>query len=112
MKRALILVVAVVMIFAGVFMGESDAKAEVSAGKHYVKGVIVALEGCYTNHEGTTCLGVVDVNGTKRGGRIYGDKAIGEVVYKQCDVGSSTVCDKAWHPSIGENYLRGGQIEL
>lgn len=111
MKRAMILVVAICMILTGCLM-DDDTKAEISAGKHYLKGTIIALEDCYTNNEGTTCLGVVDTNGTKLGGRIYGDKTTGDVVYKQCDVGSSTICDKAWHSSIGENYLRGGQIEL
>lgn len=109
MKRALVLVFGLLCLVGAILIDTPPAQA-MNSGDHFVKGKIVALEGCYTKRDGTFCLGVVDSNGVKRGGRIYGDRSIGDVVYKQCVVTTEITCDKSWRSSIGESYLKGGQI--
>jgi hypothetical protein len=112
MKRALILIVAVCMILTGCFLDEGSAKAEVSAGNHYLKGRVTALEACYTDALTHTpiCVGVIEHNGTRRSGHIVGDVRIGFPVYKECTWDLGPKCDKNWHTSVGEDYLRGGLI--
>lgn len=113
MKRALVLVVASTMILTGCLM-EDDTKAEISAGSHYLKGQVIALEACYSsaNSTGSTCVGVVDDGGKKRSGRIMGDVQIGTWVYKECTVSSETHCSQTWRTSVGEVYLHGGEVTL
>lgn len=113
MKRALILVVAIAMILTGCFMPEDKASVEISAGSHYVKGTVVAVEACYkgiNSNEGT-CMGVVDQNDQKRAGKLIGDITVGGTVYKECEVANGiTRCEGPWSTSVGEAYLHGGEI--
>ena len=113
MKRALILVVAISMILTGCFMPEENVTNEVSAGSHYVKGTVVAVEACYRGMESnsSTCVGVVDQNDQKRAGKLIGDVTVGSTVYKECTVSNEvTTCSQSWHTSVGEVYLHGGEI--
>lgn len=111
MKRAMILVVAICMILTGCFM-EDDTKAEISAGSHYLKGQVIALEACYANEtsHGSTCMGIINQNGVRRSGRVIGDVQIGSWVYKECTYYQNAKCSSTWRTSVGEEYMRGGQI--
>lgn len=113
MKRAVVLVVALGMIAVGAFMDTPHAQAENIAGQHFVKGKIVALESCYgsATRVSSTCLGVVESNGSRHAGKIIGDVQIGRVVYLECQTSSGlTHCNKEWGTSVGERYLNGGEI--
>lgn len=112
MKRALILVVAISMILTGCFMPEDKVVAEISAGNHYLKGQVIALEACYSNatDSGSTCVGVISSGDTKRSGRIIGEVQIGTSVYKECTNDGVLKCSDSWRTSVGEVYLNGGEI--
>ncbi|AEV89639.1 hypothetical protein OBP_202 [Pseudomonas phage OBP] len=113
MKRAVILVVAISMILTGCFMEPNSTNTEISAGSHYLKGQVIALEACYSNATdvGSTCVGVVDNNGQKRAGRVMGDIRIGSNVYKECTISErGNTCSNVWKTSVGEGYLKGGEI--
>ena len=112
MKRALVLVVAISMILTGCFMDNDKAKPEISAGNHYLKGQVIALEACYSNatEVGSTCVGVIDSGDTKRSGRIIGEVQIGTSVYKECTNDGEVKCADFWRTSVGETYLHGGEI--
>ena len=114
MKRAVVLVVALIMIATGFLMAGPDARAENSSGNHFVSGRVVAVEACYTNatHVGGTCVGVVESKGTKHAGKIAGDVTIDRVVYRECytRTDGETDCTKEWRTSVGEVYLQGGEL--
>lgn len=113
MKRALILVVAISMILTGCFMPEDKVVAEISAGNHYLKGQVIAVEGCYKGitPDSNSCLGVVQYDNNKRAGKLVGDIVVGSTVYKECNTtANTTTCSEAWTTSVGEEYMRGGQI--
>lgn len=113
MKRMVILVAALGMVTCGLMMGGNDALAENSSGNHFVKGRVVAIEACYANeiHVNGSCLGVIESNGVKHPGKIIGDASIDKTVYQECEVsGGVTQCSKNWGTSVGEAYLKGGEI--
>lgn len=113
MRRVAVLFVAVGMIATGLFMDPPHAKAEDTAGNHFVKGKIVALESCYSSATkvSSTCLGVVETNGAKHAGKIMGDIQMGRVVYLECrTVDGLSECNQTWGTSVGERYLQGGEI--
>jgi len=113
MKRAAVLFVALGMIATGLVMDPPHAKAEESAGNHFVKGKIAALESCYGRATSvtSTCLGVIETNGVKHAGKIVGDLQIGRAVYLECRTESgSRVCSENWTTSVGERYVEGGEI--
>jgi len=113
MKRAAVLFVALGMITTGLLMDPSHAIAVESTGNHFVKGKIAALESCYGRATSvtSTCLGVVETNGTKRAGKIVGDLQIGRAVYLECrTVDGSRTCSENWTTSVGEIYVEGGEI--
>lgn len=105
MKRIIILVVALVSIITGLLMDGSPARAENHVGDYYIKGKVVALEGCERNG----CIAVVKVNDQSRVIHIVGDVQIGASVYREC---TSGYCKENWQTSIGETYLHGGEAEL
>ena len=112
MKRALVLVVAISMILTGCFMGDEKTNAEISAGNHYLKGQVIALEACYSNATvaESTCVGVISYGDTKRSGRIMGEVQIGTYVYKECSNNGEVKCSDFWRTSVGETYMHGGEI--
>jgi hypothetical protein len=113
MKRAVVLIVALGMIGMGVMMDTPHAMAENTTGQHFVKGKIAALESCYSSatRVSSTCLGVVETNGTRHAGKIIGDVQIGRMVYLECQTANGfTHCSNDWGTSVGERYLNGGEI--
>lgn len=114
MKRVSVLVVTVSMILTGCFMDNESTNAEISTGSHYLKGQVIALEACYSSatETGSTCVGVVDQGGVKHSGKIMGDTQIGSWVYKECTKGTDITCSHSWRTSVGEAYLKGGQVTL
>lgn len=113
MKRLIMLAIALIMVTAGYLIEPPHAMAENVNGQHFVKGKIEALESCYSNATkvSSICLGVVKSNGVKRAGKLMGDLQIGRVVYLECRTHNGfTECSNEWTTSIGENYLRGGEI--
>lgn len=111
MKRALVLVFGLVCLVGGMMLDSGPVQAK-NSGDHFVKGKVVALEGCYTKATSVNavCLGVVETNKGSRPGKVVGDVYIGKTVYLECSYSSGEQhCVKPWVTSVGEGYLRGGE---
>ncbi|QGH72021.1 hypothetical protein N1M2_158 [Klebsiella phage N1M2] len=112
MKRALVLVFGLVCLVGGLLIDSPTVQAK-NSGDHFVKGKIVALEGCYSKETSveSICLGVVETALGHRSGKIVGDVYIGKNVYQECVSNSvETKCSKVWRASVGESYLVGGEL--
>lgn len=111
MKRV-ILVVALVLIVAGLLMDGKEVRAENIEGNHYVTGEVSIVEDCYVNtRRESVCLGVVDSKDVRKAAKFHGDVAVGRKVYKECTtVSGTTACSKDWYTSVGEVYLQGGEL--
>lgn len=112
MKRV-ILVVALVLIVVGLLMDGKEVRAENIEGSHYMTGTVSIVEACYVNtRRESICLGVVDIKDVRKAAKFYEDVAVGRTVYKECTtLSGNTVCSKDWHASVGEIYLKGGELK-
>lgn len=113
MKRAVVLVMVLACIVTGIFISPLTALAENNAGNHFVKGKIIAVESCYSaaSKMGSTCIGIVESNGSKHSGKIMGDVLMDRAVYLECRTENGfTNCNSEWNTSVGETYLVGGEI--
>lgn len=112
MKRV-ILVVALILIVTGLLIEGKEVRAENIEGSHYVTGTVSIVEDCYINTKReSACLGVVDVKDVRQAAKFHGDVTVGRAVYKECTtVSGNSVCSKDWHTSVGEVYLKGGELK-
>lgn len=114
MKRALVLVFGLVCLVGAILIDTPPAQA-MNSGDHFVKGKIVALEGCYTKATSVNavCLAVIETNKGSHPAKVVGDVYLGKTVYQECTHASGEQhCSKPWGTSVGEVYLHGGERDL